>query len=119
MLEFQGNLSPVIHHCILHWKKLRPREGKCLGQSHTARSGARQTPVLFYLFLHRRNKEKGKEGEKAGVMRYKNMNQCSAFRVIRTLNSKSFFFSFKKEMCFYNPTSMAGGKKVLRVPRDC
>lgn len=38
---------------------------------------------------------------------------CSG--VIRTLDSEGFSLSFKKEMCFYHPTSMAGGETVLII----
>jgi hypothetical protein len=34
------------------------------------------------------------------------------------LKLEGFFFSFEKEMCFCNSTSMAGGKEVLQVPKE-
>lgn len=81
MLAFQGNLSPAIHPCLLHLKKLRlgvcgGPGGGCLGQSHIARSGARSTPLFCLLRGCQRNTESENEGVKAGVRRgYGNLEQ--------------------------------------------
>lgn len=41
------------------------------------------------------------------------MEHVFCFRVIRTLDSEGFSLSFKKEMYFYHPTSIAGRETVL------